>query len=137
MMKHLRGQILGFGAISHPPHHVGIHPLEVVFVKLGETRRVFLRLLYQKPLVRFFPQSLQRILQAELTYTGITAGKQEKLGLKKSRRSADLADSTSPRWLSSPSLKPLPDRAWSCPASRSAPPPPHRGTGLLCGKDPA
>ena len=65
MMKYLGGQILGFRAISHPPHHVGIHPLEIIFVKLRKARRILLRRLDQKPLVRFFLQSLQRILRAE------------------------------------------------------------------------
>jgi hypothetical protein len=65
MMKYLGGQILSFRAISHSPHDVRIHPLEVVLIKLREARRILLRRLNQKPLVRFFPQSLQRVLRAE------------------------------------------------------------------------
>src|ERR1700693_383305 len=65
MMKYFRGQILGFRTISYAPHHIGIHSLEIILVELGKARRVLLRLLNQKPLVRFFPQSLQRILRAE------------------------------------------------------------------------
>src|SRR5271154_1654981 len=59
MMKHLGGQILSFRAIPHPPHHVRIHPLEIILVKLCKARRILLRRLDEKPLVRFFPQSLQ------------------------------------------------------------------------------
>ena len=29
MMKYLRGQVLGFSAVPHPPHNVGIHALEI------------------------------------------------------------------------------------------------------------
>jgi hypothetical protein len=65
MMKNFRREILGLRAISHPPNHIRIHPLEIVFVEVCEARRVLLRRLNQKPLVRFFPQSLQRILRAE------------------------------------------------------------------------
>ena len=70
MMKDLGGQVLGFRAISDSPHHVGIHALEIVLVKLRKARRVLLRRLDQKPLVRLAflvpsRQSLQRILRAE------------------------------------------------------------------------
>ena len=63
MMKYLRSQILGFRAISHPPHHVRIHPLEIIFVKLRKARRILLRRLDQKPLVRlaFFVPSRQSL----------------------------------------------------------------------------
>jgi hypothetical protein len=64
-MKYLGGQVFRLCAVSHPPHHVRIHPLEIILVKLRKARRVVLRRLDQKPLVRFFPQSLQRILRAE------------------------------------------------------------------------
>ena len=82
MMKYLGGQVLGFRAVPHPPHHVRIDPFEIVLVKLREARRVLLRRLDQKPLVRFFPQSLQRDLRAELSYTGITAGNKKSYGRK-------------------------------------------------------
>src|SRR5580658_4499480 len=59
MMKHFRSEVFGFRAISHPPHHVRVHPLEIILVKLRKARRILLRRLDQKPLVCFFPQSLQ------------------------------------------------------------------------------
>jgi hypothetical protein len=65
MVKHLRGQILGLSAISQPAYYVGIYALEVIFVERREPRRIFLCRLNEKPLVRFFPQSLQRVLRAE------------------------------------------------------------------------
>ena len=53
MMKYLGGHILGFRSISHPPHHVRIHPLEIVLIKLRKAGRILLRRFDQKPLVRF------------------------------------------------------------------------------------
>src|ERR1035438_2555692 len=68
MMKYLGGQVFRLRAISHPPHHVRIHPLEIVLVELREARRVLLRRLDQKPLVRFFPRSPQ-----EVAFNGFSA----------------------------------------------------------------
>jgi hypothetical protein len=42
-MEHLGSQVLRFGAVSYSPNHVGIHTLEVVFVKLGKARGILLR----------------------------------------------------------------------------------------------
>ena len=67
VVKHLRGQIFRFGAVFHPAHDVRIHALEVVLIKLGKTRGILLRRLNQKPLVRFFLQSLQPVLRGVCT----------------------------------------------------------------------
>ncbi len=68
MMKYLGGQVLGFRAISHPPHHVRIHSLEIILVKLREARRVLLRRLDQKPLVR-----LAFLVRAVKAFNGFSA----------------------------------------------------------------
>src|ERR1700730_697095 len=66
VVKHLRGQIFRFSAVFHPAHDVGIHALEVVLIKLGKTCGILLCRLDQKPLVRFFLQSLQPVLRGVL-----------------------------------------------------------------------
>jgi hypothetical protein len=58
-----RRQVFRLRPVSHSPHHVGIHALEIVLVKLGEARRVLLRRFDQKPLVRFFVPSLRAFNQ--------------------------------------------------------------------------
>jgi hypothetical protein len=57
-MKDLRSQIFRLGAILHASKYVGVHALEVELVKLAKAGGVLLRSLHQKPLVRFFLQSL-------------------------------------------------------------------------------
>ena len=63
LMKYFGGEVFGFSPVSDPLHHIGIHALEVDFVKVGKAGGVLLRSFDQKPLVRFFLQSLQRILR--------------------------------------------------------------------------
>src|SRR5216684_415445 len=79
VVKHLRGQISGFSAICHPAHDVGIYALEVVLIKLGKAGGILLCRLDQKPLVRFFLQSLQPVLRAVLITLRVTVGREEKL----------------------------------------------------------
>ena len=62
-MEDFRGQVLGFRAILDPPHDVGVDPFKIDFIEIGKAGGVLLRSLDQKPLVRFFLQSLQHILR--------------------------------------------------------------------------
>ena len=62
-MEHFRRKVFGLGAILNPLPDVRVHPFEVELVEIGKAGGVLLRSLDQKPLVRFFLQSLQRILR--------------------------------------------------------------------------
>src|SRR5437899_2450479 len=50
LVEHLGGEVLGLVAVADAAHDEGIHPLEVVFVQLGEAARVPLGGLDQKAL---------------------------------------------------------------------------------------
>ena len=62
-MEDFGGHVLRFGAVTHTLHDVGVHTFEVDFVKVGKAGGIPLRSFDEKPLVRFFLQSLQRILR--------------------------------------------------------------------------
>src|SRR5215475_4903437 len=67
-MKGLRREIFALGAVLHAPHDVRIDSLEIEFVEVGKAGRVPLRSFDQKPLIRFFLQSLHEF-SAVLPYT--------------------------------------------------------------------
>src|SRR6516162_9871329 len=63
LMEYFGSQIFSLCPVLYPAHDVAVDPLEVEFVKLRKARRIPLRRLDQKPLVRFFLQSLQQVLR--------------------------------------------------------------------------
>lgn len=43
LAKHVRRQILGLVPVAYAPRDIGVHPVEILFVKFGEARGVALR----------------------------------------------------------------------------------------------
>src|ERR1039457_4897816 len=84
LVKYLGCQVFGFDPVSHPPHNVGVHALKVDFVELGKAGGVLLRSFDQKPLVRFFLQSLQRVLRGLALHKGNAVATRKVTGKKNS-----------------------------------------------------
>ena len=63
LVKDLRRQIFRLRPVPHALDDIGIYALKIDFVKVGKAGGVLLRSFDQKPLVRFFLQSLQRNLR--------------------------------------------------------------------------
>ena len=59
VMKNFGGQILRFFAIAYTARDVRIHPLEIVLVEFGKTRRIALRCLDRQPLIGCWFNSFQ------------------------------------------------------------------------------
>jgi hypothetical protein len=63
LMEYLGGQVLRLVAVSHASRDECIHPLEVVFIELGEAAGISLRRFNEKPLGGFALESLQQVLR--------------------------------------------------------------------------
>src|SRR5579872_335293 len=62
-MKHIGRQVFRLGTVLHTLYDVRVYALEVDLIEIGKAGGVPLRSFHQRPLVRFFLQSLQRILR--------------------------------------------------------------------------
>ena len=73
-MKNFRRQVFRFGAVRYPLDRIGVDTLEVQLIEVGEAGGILLGSFDQKPLVRFFLQSLHfptfKKLSAVLPYVG-------------------------------------------------------------------
>ena len=59
-MKNVGGNILRLIAIAHPPHDIGIDPLEVSLIQIREPAPIPLRRLDKRPLRRVVGVNLRR-----------------------------------------------------------------------------
>src|SRR5580693_5961207 len=62
-MKYFRCKVFRLGAVLYSFHAVGIDALKIELVKVRKASGVLLCSFDQKPLVRFFLQSLQQVLR--------------------------------------------------------------------------
>src|SRR5579864_2214613 len=62
-MKHFRRKVFRLGAVLDSFHAIGIDALKIEFIEVRKASGVLLRSFNQKPLVRFFLQSLQQVLR--------------------------------------------------------------------------
>jgi hypothetical protein len=70
LMKYFGRKVFGFCPIPYPLHNVSVDAPKVNLVELRKAGRVVLRSFNEKPLVRFFLQSLQRILRGFVFHLG-------------------------------------------------------------------
>src|SRR5580658_1511060 len=92
LVKHLRSQVFRLRTVLHTLYNVGIHPFEVHFVKLRKAGRIVLRSFDQKPLVRFFLESLQRVLRGDAVHKGNAPANQKVTARRKIERKMSKAD---------------------------------------------
>ena len=79
-MKHFGSEVFRLGAILDAFHDVRVHPLKIELIEIAKAGGILLCSFYQKPLVRFFLQSLQRILRGSCRSPGITGDSKEGYG---------------------------------------------------------
>src|SRR5579864_1877155 len=62
-MKYFRRKVFRLGAVLYSFHAIGIDALKIELIEIRKASGVPLRSFNQKPLVRFFLQSLQQVLR--------------------------------------------------------------------------
>jgi len=62
-MKHFRCKVFRLSSVLQSFDAIGIHALKIELIKVRKASGVLLRSFDQKPLVRFFLQSLQQVLR--------------------------------------------------------------------------
>ena len=77
-MKYFGGEVFGFSPVSDPLHHIGIHALEVDFVKVGKQAGSFCAASIRSRSSASFFRAFNEF-SAVLVYTRVNAGDGEKV----------------------------------------------------------